>query len=150
MPKKWINLTLSTAVFIIWIVIFYKYFLSENNEGNISGFTEKEAVVEAVGKKVGYEIKNLHDPFQNPFNFKQKLARKVQPNPELKTQAKPLNIKLLGILTDERGKLAIIELTGGNTRFVRVGEKVQGIKVVKIMSNEIEVLFDKRKIKVGL
>jgi hypothetical protein len=150
MPKKWINLILSTAVFIIWIVIFYKYFLTENNDDNISGFREKEAVHKTVGKKIGYETKAVHDPFQNPFNFRQKPIINRASEKASKKQVKPLNIKLLGILTDERGRLAIIEFESGATLFIRVGEQVQGIKVIKILDNEIEVLYENRKIKVGL
>ncbi len=150
MPKKWINVVLSSAVFIIWIVVFYKFFFAQDNHDNLDKLTGKEALFNPVKKKANYADKKHRDPFQNPFNFRQKTKPKTKPKPIQQKRVKPLNIKLSGILTDERGKLAIIEFESGETHFMRVGDEVQGVKVAIIYDDEIEVVFEKRKIKVGL
>jgi len=150
MPKKWINLVLSTAVIIIWIVIFYKFFFAQDNQENFDDFSEKKTLVHRVSNKMDYADKKQGDPFKNPFNTKRKIIEKTKQKPRPKQHLKMPNIKLLGILTDERGKLAIIEFVDGSTQFIRIGDTVQDIKVNKIEENEIEVEFEKQKIKIRL
>lgn len=148
MPKKWINLILSSAIFIIWIVIFYRLFFSDTQMETemIDTPGGHTTAVISISK---YDSLSKSDPFKNPYNnFRKKV---IQPRPRIQQKMRqPLSIKVLGILADEKGKLAIIELGNGESRFVREGEQVDDMKILKILDDEIEVLYEKQKIKILL
>jgi hypothetical protein len=148
MPKKWINLILSSVVFIVWMIIFYRFIFGEGETVDVNTDIPVTNKRNVLFRETLYDSLPKSNPFNNPYNF-----RKPVPAPNI-TERIPRpayfpQTRLLGILTDEHGKLAIIEFENGQTRFMRQGDMFMEIKILLIAEHEIEVIFGKERKVIG-
>jgi len=151
--KKTLNFLLLSIAFTIWIVVFLKIILPDNpDESDIS--TQPVRKEKTQSKKIAdvYDPKVQNDPFITPFNKKHPVIRQKTPPPPKREvlETLPPQIRLLGIVKDERGKLAIIQFEDGTTKFMRENEEVENIKIIQILEREVEYQFEKRKINLYL
>lgn len=143
MNKKTINLILITISFIIWMSVFYKIISADGDDNdNISSVPVKMEIIKPDSVQSVYALNLQKDPFKTPYNSKQKKKRQPLKTKVKKTpKEKPPQLKLLGILSDSEGKLAIIKFPDSTIRFVREKEKYDKIEIIKIHKNKVEFRF---------
>ena len=151
--KKTLNFLLLTIAFTIWMVVFLKIILPDNPEDEISDTKSTRSDKSHIKTTTElYDPKIQKDPFSTPFNKKQKVV-KLQPSPQPKREVQQTpapQLRLLGIVSDDRGRMAIIQFQDGTTKFMREKDEAEHIKITLILEREVEFQFENRKIKLNL
>jgi hypothetical protein len=58
--------------------------------------------------------------------------------------ARPPTMKLLEIISDSRGAIAMISFSDNSVRFLRVKDKISEIEVIKVQQGEVYYEFNSR------
>ena len=136
----WILLVLVAA---IWGTIAYQLYAS---------ITERDADVAApsVGSQttdkdvsIAYVyLKDVRDPFR--YGSIEGDSTKRQGHTAQKTVWVPPPVKLTGILAAGKRKTAMLQTNDGAVHFLRVGDTLRGVRVLKISGNSVGYQYQKK------
>jgi len=149
MKKKTLNLILLTIAVSIWLYVFYKFIFSEDGEGQ--PLTDQPVSIQVSSKadslRVSYNAQELKNPFRTPYN-KKSVSKPVKKVIVKKEEIKNPKLILMGIVSDKQGRLAMIQFPDWQVHFVREGDKVGEVKILKI--TEKKVMYNYMGIKMDL
>jgi len=150
MNKSTFRILLIIVALMVWFHNGYKFFIGVQKADEVITTKEKsgdDSVLQdstAVETRWVYEA-SFRDPFKNwlaksmpkkPSVKRKKVGKKIK-----RSAPKPPKVRLNGIIKDGKGTLCIIE-NQGETKFVRTGDKVFGVKIVSIDSNVVAYEFN--------
>ncbi|MGD0339099.1 MAG: hypothetical protein ABSB78_09945 [Bacteroidota bacterium] len=141
--NKTITWILVIALIGIWGAILYRIYVSisssdRDEENNTS------AVISATGIQNERFIyrSDVRDPFRSSLRVEGKKSKPVKP---LEPAWVPPPLKLSGIVVTKNKRTAIIEDTEGSTYFVKEGDVLRGVKIMKITPTAVDYLYMKKK-----
>jgi Tfp pilus assembly protein PilP len=146
--NKYLNLALVTIAAFIWFYVFFRIILPENNEEKPLNDLKKTQLLDSKGdtKIIPYGEAKLKDPFRTLYNTKRQKKQENKPKRrKYEERYRPPDIRLLGIISDNLGKMAIIQLPDNQTYFVRNNDIIQGVKIISISKKELIYIYEKRK-----
>ncbi len=141
-PVTWI---LVVALAGIWGTIFYNIYVSVSGgeSGDETAATSPVRTEQSGGDRFVY-TGDVRDPFRaTPVVDVKKVAapKKVQPAPVWT----PPPMKLSGILVSDKKHTALIECADGSTNFLKEGDTLRGVKILRITPTAVNYLFMKKK-----
>jgi hypothetical protein len=148
--SKKLNPFLITIAFSLWIFIFYKYILVEDNETMLSLETVKTEYFKVDSKVLPdsvYTSSGLKDPFVTPFNKKKVVQKKTTIQKKM-TVTPPPKLELIGILSDQKRYLALLKFPDNKVHFVKEGENIDKIKIIEIKENGLKYLFGRQSYQI--
>jgi len=156
--NKFFLALLSGSSLVIWGIIVYQILWGMNYDSGMddTGFSapvkQQETVIESPGNEAfSGKGKNIRNPFKPAYiQQKQKSVPKPRPMKNIAPAPQPPEIRYIGFLADQRGCLAILETTNGNTSICSVGDSLQGIHLTKIERNQVSVSFKGRFLQLPL
>ncbi len=138
-PVTWF---LAVALVAIWGAIFYNIYDSIS-----TGDSDVESVVgPASPQKISGERFVYTDDVRDPFRRTPLVERKMEPRPAITVPAwVPPPLRLSGILVSGKKHTAIVERGDGSTLFMKEGDTLSGVKILKITPAAVEYIFNKKK-----
>jgi hypothetical protein len=139
---------LSTTSIFIWILVFWQFHRSVNNE--------QPALTQRFSDNSGKMVSNISknyldslfskkpyppDPFQR-ISIKREV-KDMMPKLSKKTTKRPNSeIRYVGFLSDENGFIALLEFADGETTISREGETHRQIYISDIRKESINIIED--------
>jgi hypothetical protein len=142
--NKWIVWSLGIVLLGLWGAIGYQvveaiYGVDADEErSNVSADGGK--ILEEIG--VHHYRANVRDPFTFPGNAPGDSTRSKQTIPPAVPE--PVPFTLSGILRDQKRKTAILETRDGSTFFLREGDTLRGVRIIKIGEQSVNYMFRKQ------
>lgn len=130
---------LAVCTISLWGVIGYRVYVAARGEGGDAASPENE---HSYAPHEPYVYKSdVRDPFRSisiadSANRKKKVVENAWTPPPL---------KVTGIVGDRGKETAIVETASGDVSFVREGETVSGVKIVRIQSGHVTYEYMKQK-----
>lgn len=155
MKNKKLIYVLLPAVLVIWGIIFYRIFNAAGGDDNISSFSDtgaREAQVSSYADTFSI-IGDYRDPFMG------KLAIAERPKPVMRTQPRakeekpqpPVKIAwpsigYSGMIKNQKSavQLAMMQVNG-QSYTLKAGQSAEGVQLVKIFRDSVEVIFQNEK-----
>jgi hypothetical protein len=140
--RNWLTKVLASALVIVWGAIVYQIAAAVSNPGKDQGDSGTAGRIGQHSEPYEYRT-DVRDPFglvRDPVRSDSLSHRPAVPP---FVQLPPL--KLTGIMAEGKQKTAIIEESSGMLRFVRQGDTLWGVKVLKIEPGSVKYLFQKQQ-----
>lgn len=157
--KSWLVYLLALTALVVWGYNGYHFILGirqSDDPGLPSVSTWQPASTSGDSMQSAalfvYQA-NHRDPFQEWLSPpKKKIVPRQPVNKKAvkKAEIPRPQIRLIGILRDAAGPLAVLQTENRQTCFCHEQDKIDGVTLVKIDSNWVECWFGKERFRIGL
>ena len=155
-----VGLLIIVAV-IVWGHNFYSIFLGVTAPDEEVYQPETDFLVQTNGSKLPEEDQNTfvyRAKYRDPFKPAAKRATqdaKVQKSKTINRPAPKATIpfpqlRFGGVIRDGQGLLALIHLPNGDSRFLSVGDSLQGVRILKVEDKLLKCSFQDREYELKL
>lgn len=155
MKNKKLIYVLLPAVLVIWGIIFYRIFNAAGGDDNISSFNDpgiREAQVSSYTDTFSI-VADYRDPFMGKLAVENRPKTVVTVQPRI-TEPKPQSpvkiawpsIGYSGMIKNQKSALQLALLqVDGKSHTLKAGQSVEGVQLVKIFRDSVEVIFQNEK-----
>lgn len=152
--KKKLTYLMLPVVIAIWGIIFYRIFYAAG-ERNVAVIKEERGV-DVTKRKFTADTFDLIADYRDPFLGKAAATEQKAASSPVSTQKsehKPSpsvilwpSVSYSGMIKNQSSAVQLVLLqVNGNSHTVKAGEVVEGIKIMKVYKDSVEVSFGKEK-----